>query len=62
VSITGVEANKMKEDYLLNFNYLYNIGTITQEQYDGIKEFEVEIRKLNEKFEKYSEIYSHRAN
>lgn len=62
VSITGVEANKMKEDYLLNFDYLYNIGTISQEQYDGIKEFEVEIRKLNEKFEKYSEIYSHRAN
>jgi len=52
----------MKEDYLLNFDYLYNIGTISQEQYDGIKEFEVEIRKLNEKFEKYSEIYSHRAN
>ena len=62
VSITSVEANKMKEDYLLNFDYLYNIGTISQEQYDGIKEFEVEIRKLNEKFEKYSEIYSHRAN
>lgn len=62
VSITGVEANKTKEDYLLNFDYLYNIGTISQEQYDGIKEFEVEIRKLNEKFEKYSEIYSHRAN
>ena len=62
VSITSVEANKMKEDYLLNFDYLYKIGSISNEQYEAISEFEVEIRKLNDQFEKYSSIYNNRGN
>jgi len=31
VSIVDAEANKSLEDYLLNFDYLLTIGTITQE-------------------------------
>jgi len=31
ISIMNVDANKSKEDYLLNFDYLYQINTITDE-------------------------------
>lgn len=31
VSISDTSANKSLEDYILNFDYLYNIGTISQE-------------------------------
>ena len=61
VSITSVEANKTGEDYLLNFDYLYKIGSISEEQYADIAKFEVEIRKLNDQFEKYSSIYTNRS-
>jgi hypothetical protein len=37
ISIVDVSANELKEDYILNFDYLYEIGTITQEQYDEIE-------------------------
>lgn len=40
VTIADVVANKMREDYILNFDYLYSIGTITQEQYDAIADYE----------------------
>jgi len=36
----NTEANKLKEDYLLNFEYLYKIGAITDEQYAEIETFE----------------------
>jgi hypothetical protein len=29
ITIMDVEANKMKEDYLLNFDYLHTTGAIT---------------------------------
>jgi len=31
ITIMNVDANKSREDYLLNFDYLYNIKTITDE-------------------------------
>ena len=40
ITIADVAANKMREDYILNFDYLYSIGTITQEQYDYIADYE----------------------
>jgi hypothetical protein len=36
VTIADVPANKAREDYILNFDYLYSIGTITKEQYEYI--------------------------
>ena len=51
VSIMDVAANKTKEDYLLNFDYLYKIGGITQEQYDEIPVFEKEVRDINVQIE-----------
>ena len=46
-SIADTEANITKEDYLLNFDYLYSIKSISEEQYDAIHNFEIEVLKLN---------------
>ena len=43
LSITNVDANKTREDYLLNFDYLYAIGAITKEQYEEIPKYEAHI-------------------
>ena len=47
VTIMDVDANKTKEDYLLDFDYLHDIQAITDEQYEAIKDFEVDMHKLN---------------
>ena len=46
-SIADTEANITKEDYLLNFDYLYSIKSISEEQYDAIHNFEIEVLQLN---------------
>ena len=51
VSIANCSASKTKEDYLLNFDYLYMIGAITKEQYDEIPVFEKAVRALNKELE-----------
>lgn len=48
VTIMDVDANKTKEDYLLNFDYLHDIQGITEEQYEAIVKFEADIHQLNE--------------
>jgi len=40
-------ANASREDYILNFDYLIASGTITQEQYDAIKPYEIKMRQFN---------------
>ena len=40
ITIADSPANNTKEDYLLNFDYMYKCGAITQEQYDEVKEYE----------------------
>ena len=55
ITIMDVDANKSKEDYLLNFDYLYKIGAITQEQYDEIENYTNTIRFYNEQLISYSE-------
>lgn len=47
ISITDTSANKTGEDYILNFDYLHDINTISEEQYSAIKEFEDKIGILN---------------
>ena len=54
ISIADCPANKTKEDYILNFDYMYNIGAITQEQYDAIFQFEKNVRALNIELEDLS--------
>jgi len=47
-SIMDSEANKTKEDYILNFDYLHEIGTISDEQYEEIGIYEKKVRQLND--------------
>ena len=47
ISIAETEANKTGEDYILNFDYLYDIKTISEEQYAAIKTFEKKVFNLN---------------
>ena len=42
-----VFANKMQEDYIFNFDYLKETNSITQEQYDAIKQYEIDIYNVN---------------
>lgn len=47
ITIADVAANKIREDYILNFDYLYSIGTISQEQYDAIADYERSMYLIN---------------
>ena len=47
-NIMDTAANKSGEDYLLNFSYLHNIGTISEEQFNEIEPYEVKMRKFND--------------
>lgn len=46
-SIIDTPANKSGEDYLLNFDYLHEIGTISEEQYAEISKYESKMHLLN---------------
>ena len=46
-SIMNVEANKTRENYILNFNYMRDIGNVDKEQYDKIAYYEKIWRALN---------------
>jgi len=65
-TITGVEANLLLEDYLLNFDYLYQIGTISQEQYEEIsnystkiRQFNIDMKECNDKIIYYNNVLNH---
>lgn len=47
VTIINAAANKTREDYILNFDYLNTIGAITPQQYKEVKQFETNIHNLN---------------
>lgn len=51
INIMDSEANKTKEDYVMNFDYLHDIGTISEEQYNEIPEYEKTMRELNSRLE-----------
>ena len=46
-SIMNVDANKTRENYILNFDYMKEIGNVDQEQYDAIKTYEKKWHDLN---------------
>jgi len=54
ITIADVAANKSKEDYILNFDYLYSIGTISQEQYKAISDYELSMYNINTELEPIS--------
>lgn len=47
ISIMGIGANKMREDYLFNFDYLHDIKAINDEAYNFIPEYEAEMHRIN---------------
>lgn len=47
-TIANAEANKTKEDYLLNFDYLKVVKGITSDQEERIAVYEAKVRILNE--------------
>jgi len=40
-------ANKTGEDYILNFDYMHDIGAITEEQYKEVGIFEDAVARIN---------------
>lgn len=46
-TIMDAPPNLSKEDYLFNLDYLYNIGTIDEEQYKAISKHERDMRSIN---------------
>lgn len=48
LTIADASANRSGEDYILNFDYLYSIGAITQEQYNLIPQYELNMFILNQ--------------
>ncbi|MBO7692102.1 MAG: hypothetical protein J6T10_05630, partial [Methanobrevibacter sp.] len=52
-TISDTTANKSQEDYLLNFDYLYSIGTISKEQYNAVEPYEIEMHNFNTNLKLY---------
>lgn len=48
-TIINAPANASREDYILNFNYMYASGAINKEQYDAIKPYEQSMRAYNDR-------------
>jgi len=44
-------CNPSKEDYILNFDYLYKTGAISQDQYDAINDYEIAMRDYNKQID-----------
>lgn len=51
VTIATTSANRTREDYILNFDYLYMTGSISEEQYRDIEAYEYKIYTLNQELE-----------
>ena len=47
LTIMSVDANKSREDYILNFDYLHKFNIISDEQYDAIAKYEEAMHDKN---------------
>ena len=54
INIMTVDANKSREDYLLNFDYLHEIGTIDDSLYQEVPKYEAQMRRFNLLLEEYA--------
>lgn len=54
MSIADSLANPSLENYLLNFDYLHQIGTIAEEQYNQIKFYQGSLRRINQDLKLYN--------
>lgn len=48
ITILDAATNPSGEDYILNFNYLHDIETISNEQYEEVDSFEATMHEINE--------------
>lgn len=48
ISIADTPVNPLRDEFILNFDYLYDIGSITEYQKKVIKDYEVQIRSIND--------------
>lgn len=55
INILTTSANRSGQDYVLNFDYMKDIGSITQEQYQEISNFEIRIARVNDELESLEE-------
>lgn len=62
VNIMDCTANMSREDYLLNFDYLHDIGTISKEQYEEVSKFLKKMRTCNSKIVPLQEAWSALSN
>ena len=51
ITILSTPANRSGEDYLLNFDYMHTVGSITDQQYNEVFLFQNRIAKINEQLE-----------
>ena len=47
VSIADTEVNPLLDDFILNFDYLYSKGSITDYQYNYLNTYKVDLHKIN---------------
>lgn len=48
ISIADTTMNPLLDDFILNFDYLYSIGSITESQMNSVAVYKVNLRKLNQ--------------
>lgn len=49
ISIADAEGNPLQDDFILNFDYLYSVGSITDLQKSQIEDYKVKLRDYNAK-------------
>lgn len=54
INIAQVDANKTREDYIFNFDYLREIGGITEDQYKEVPKYEQKLHLYNLQLEEIS--------
>ena len=47
ISIADTSMNPLLDDFILNFDYLHDIGSITETQWNTVKKYKVELRNYN---------------
>ena len=55
ITIANTEANPLMDEFILNFDYLYSKGSITEYQKNFVEEYSVELHEINKKLRDYGE-------
>lgn len=48
ISIADADSNPLRDDFILNFDYLYSVGSITDLQKQQIEQYKVKLRAYND--------------